>query len=613
MDKKAATCPTEQELLSRISEGGESGEKAFEALIDMHKGFVRKTAGGYANRGIPFEELEQAGYVGLIKAVKKYNASRGCRLLTYAGKMIKGEIVRLFKERYGLPKTYSLDDALSIEEDGHRGLQSETDNDETFGRMNGAIDAYLRSLDETSARVVRSFFGFDGPASSIAGIAGLLGVEKERVRQILFTALRSLLKPGRSQAMDRFIKGYSIDAVVIRYDRFEVLTGEIAQEIWRVSAGSFTLCYKELIYLLHFFDPVSDLTEEFHAGWNRRAEYYTRCVCETFDSEKSLANPAVLVSWLYHASLYVIIDVFGKIAERCVAEGSRPIHSLLVHVFWQDIVCSRIYRPLLSICEGEDLQGQFMHFYFAYFGTLFKPAGLTTTDADGNLHLGYSKVLLLFLSCVKREAIGKKPFVGYSMTTFFGPVVTGLENELSRIAGNVFKTSLSRRERNELLWLAYYFQRVFPYLSIDENSPGPRPSVTDVPRTRSVSLGNKQTMFRLGYQAGLRKLLLGALEKHGNQLRDGERLNRFICENRAFFDTLKHRIRIEASADSRMKNCGDGLSRRLSFYIANKNTIKALLDFLQVNGGLNLLQLSGFRVLVTAGIDFPLGYITGER
>jgi RNA polymerase sigma-B factor len=63
-----------------------------ERAIEEHLELVRGIARRYANRGEPFDELVQAGSVGLIKAVDRFDPDRGSSLATFAAALIEGEI-----------------------------------------------------------------------------------------------------------------------------------------------------------------------------------------------------------------------------------------------------------------------------------------------------------------------------------------------------------------------------------------------------------------------------------------------------------------------------------------------------------------------------------------
>lgn len=68
-------------------------------LILRHASLVRAIARRYAGRGMSHDDLVQTGYLGLIQAVDRFDASRGVPLRAYAARTIEGEIMHLFRDR----------------------------------------------------------------------------------------------------------------------------------------------------------------------------------------------------------------------------------------------------------------------------------------------------------------------------------------------------------------------------------------------------------------------------------------------------------------------------------------------------------------------------------
>jgi RNA polymerase sigma-B factor len=86
------------ELADGLPEGRER-DRVREQLITMHLPLVRFLARRYANRGEPMDDLVQAGCIGLVKAVDRFDPSRGLEFSTYAAPTILGEIRRHFRDR----------------------------------------------------------------------------------------------------------------------------------------------------------------------------------------------------------------------------------------------------------------------------------------------------------------------------------------------------------------------------------------------------------------------------------------------------------------------------------------------------------------------------------
>ena len=76
----------------------DTGSPSREAIITDNMGLVHACAHRFKGRGIEYEDLFQAGCIGLIKAADAFDPSRGFKLSTYAVPVILGEMRRLFRD-----------------------------------------------------------------------------------------------------------------------------------------------------------------------------------------------------------------------------------------------------------------------------------------------------------------------------------------------------------------------------------------------------------------------------------------------------------------------------------------------------------------------------------
>ncbi|MDR0920716.1 MAG: sigma-70 family RNA polymerase sigma factor [Oscillospiraceae bacterium] len=126
-------------------------------VVEEHLGLVRLCANRFKNRGIEYEELYSTGSLGLLKAAKSFDTTRGLKFSTYAVPVILGEIKRLFRD--------------------------------------GGSLKVSRSVRELSLKVTRereSFVKEKGREATISELATILGVSAEDIAEALNVALPTI-------------------------------------------------------------------------------------------------------------------------------------------------------------------------------------------------------------------------------------------------------------------------------------------------------------------------------------------------------------------------------------------------------------------------------------
>jgi RNA polymerase sigma-B factor len=68
-------------------------------LIEAHKSLAMHLARRFANRGEPFDDLLQVAYLGMLKAVERFDPERGLEFSTFATATVEGELKRHFRDR----------------------------------------------------------------------------------------------------------------------------------------------------------------------------------------------------------------------------------------------------------------------------------------------------------------------------------------------------------------------------------------------------------------------------------------------------------------------------------------------------------------------------------
>ena len=84
-----------QELLERACIGD---DKATEELMISNLGLVRSIALKFRDRGVEYEDLVQIGSIGMLKAIRSFDLSKGTAFSTYAVPLIIGEIRRFLRD-----------------------------------------------------------------------------------------------------------------------------------------------------------------------------------------------------------------------------------------------------------------------------------------------------------------------------------------------------------------------------------------------------------------------------------------------------------------------------------------------------------------------------------
>ena len=123
VDVDASAAPTARQAarlhfvrLAELPEAASERDQLRAALIEQHLPMVRYFARRYANRGEPMDDLLQAGSIGLIKAVDRFDPGRGLEFSTYAAPTILGEIRRHFRDR-----TWAVHVHRGLQRPQHRG------------------------------------------------------------------------------------------------------------------------------------------------------------------------------------------------------------------------------------------------------------------------------------------------------------------------------------------------------------------------------------------------------------------------------------------------------------------------------------------------------------
>lgn len=249
----------EIELARKIKKGD---VKALEKLTKANLRFVVSVAKQYQNQGLSLPDLINEGNLGLIKAAKKYDETRGFKFISYAVWWIRQSImqaiseqsrivrvpinqmgvihktrkvVQQFEQEYqrlpsideiaeqiDLPKEkiveimsmitkkISMDAPISTNDDGNlldvlpNKNSPSADEDLLEEGLKKEIERLLVSLSEREQIILRGYFGINQREMSLEEIGEQTGLTRERVRQLKEKAIKRL----RCNAIGDSLKGY---------------------------------------------------------------------------------------------------------------------------------------------------------------------------------------------------------------------------------------------------------------------------------------------------------------------------------------------------------------------------------------------------------------------
>ena len=176
-------------------------------LVEANLKFVATIANSYRGRGLSYSDLIAEGNIGLIRAVDKFEATRGYKMISYSVWWIRQAILEAIEKRNNingdeLPKDY--EDQVPDEDESTYFSKEETpsrfvDDEDDKTDKKQAIAELLNVLDDREAEIITRYYGLLEDPINLEDIGNELNLSKERVRQIMEKGLKKM----RSAYMER--------------------------------------------------------------------------------------------------------------------------------------------------------------------------------------------------------------------------------------------------------------------------------------------------------------------------------------------------------------------------------------------------------------------------
>src|SRR6266567_1425371 len=231
----------EEIALARKVRAGD--QEAMQELVKRNLRFVISVAENYQNRGLPITDLIGEGNVGLLTAARKFDPDQGVKFISYAVWWIRqailsalarqGRTVRVQLNREPSPEELSQLTGLSadvvqslaalntsdvrldapMDPEGDRSLierfvadeMPDTEEEAMNRFLTDEIEQALSTLPPRDAKVLRLYFGLEGGREhTLEEIGSMLGVTRERVRQLRDRALKRLREGDVGRALGSF-------------------------------------------------------------------------------------------------------------------------------------------------------------------------------------------------------------------------------------------------------------------------------------------------------------------------------------------------------------------------------------------------------------------------
>ena len=156
---------------------GHQDERAREALVAQYLPLARKLARRYRGAREPLDDLEQVASLGLVKAIDRYDASRGIGFQHFAIPTILGELKRYFRDSgWAVHMPRGIQELALQVAQAERQLAAKTGREPTYNEIAGFLEISVEDvLAAAEASAAHHAVSFDTPHDDGDGETGTLG------------------------------------------------------------------------------------------------------------------------------------------------------------------------------------------------------------------------------------------------------------------------------------------------------------------------------------------------------------------------------------------------------------------------------------------------------
>ena len=203
---KPITRAKEKELIIKAKNGDLNAQNE---ILTANLRFVFNIASRYKGKGTAISDLISEGNMGLVKAIQKFNPERDVKFISYAVWWIRNSIQEFIKKRQmylNIEKeedtlnkpvsnnsfTYDVEDEYVIKKETVLSNEEDEEKRELHKNQRKIVNELLSDLSEREKFIIEEYYGLNGKEKNLEEIGNILGLTKERIRQIKFESLKKL-------------------------------------------------------------------------------------------------------------------------------------------------------------------------------------------------------------------------------------------------------------------------------------------------------------------------------------------------------------------------------------------------------------------------------------